>query len=93
MGGRTLYSHTGGDISHRAYLSYLPELESGVIVMSNHAGFDLGVGGRIARIFFGGRLWTEVRASDCRRIGEMGRPKTPGMSDDTEGSDHLGDRA
>ena len=53
QGGRTLYTHTGGDISHRAYLSYYPELESGVIVMSNNAAFDLSVGGEIGEMFFG----------------------------------------
>ena len=50
--GRTLYTHTGGDVSHRAYLSYYPELESGVILMSNNAAFDLSVGGEIGEMFF-----------------------------------------
>ena len=59
LGGRTLYWHTGGDISHRAYLGYLPELESGVILMSNHAAFDLALGEPIARLFFGGELEAE----------------------------------
>ncbi len=79
MGGRTLYSHTGGDISHRAYLSFFPELESGVIVMSNHAGFDLGVGGRIARLFFGDDLEEEEEAvADV----EDGTGEEAGMSDE-----------
>jgi hypothetical protein len=52
QGGRTLYTHTGGDVSHRAYLSYYPEFESGVIVMSNNAAFDLSVGGEIGEMFF-----------------------------------------
>lgn len=60
LGGRTLYSHTGGDVSHRAYLGYLPELESGVILMSNHAAFDLGLGPRVARLFFGDELEPEA---------------------------------
>ncbi len=59
MGGRTVYSHTGGDVAHRAYLGYLPELESGVILMSNHAGFDLGLGPRVARLFFGDQMEPE----------------------------------
>ena len=59
LGGRTLYWHTGGDISHRAYLGYLPELESGVILMSNHASFDLGLGEPIARLFFADELEPE----------------------------------
>ena len=59
LGGRTLYSHTGGDVSHRAYLGYLPELESGVILMSNHAAFNLGLGPQVARLFFGDELEPE----------------------------------
>ncbi|MDE2981476.1 MAG: serine hydrolase [Gemmatimonadota bacterium] len=50
--GRTLYTHTGGDVAHRAYLGYYPELESGVILMSNNAAFDLSVGGVIGEMFF-----------------------------------------
>ena len=80
MGGRTLYSHTGGDISHRAYLSYFPELESGVIVMSNHAGFDLGVGGRIARLFFGDDLEEEEEEEAAEAGEETG--EEAGMSDE-----------
>ncbi len=64
LGGRTLYWHTGGDISHRAYLGYLPELESGVILMSNNAGFDLSLGEPIARLFFGDRLEPEETAEE-----------------------------
>ena len=50
--GRTIYAHTGGDVAHRAYMGYLPELDGGVIVMSNNASFDLGLGRRIAELFF-----------------------------------------
>lgn len=56
LGGRTIYAHTGGDVAHRAYLSYFPEFDGGVIVMSNRASFDLGLGARIARLFFASEL-------------------------------------
>lgn len=73
LGGRTLYSHTGGDISHRAYLGYFPELESGVIVMSNHASFDLSVGERIAQLFFRDGLEEEdAVAEEGEAAGEGG---------------------
>lgn len=52
LGGRAIYAHTGGDVAHRAYLGYFPELDDGVVVMSNNASFDLGMGARIARLFF-----------------------------------------
>lgn len=77
LGGHTLYSHTGGDVSHRAYLGYLPELESGVIVMSNHASFDLSVGERIAQLFFPELAEEDAVADDGEVAGEGG-----GMSDE-----------
>ena len=70
LGGRTLYWHTGGDISHRAYLGYLPELESGVILMSNNAAFDLSLGEPIARLFFGDELEPEETAEGDERDSE-----------------------
>ncbi len=80
LGGRTLYWHTGGDISHRAYLGYLPELESGVILMSNNAGFDLSLGEPIARLFFGDELEPEETA-------EGDEPDAEGsMSDERKGA-------
>jgi CubicO group peptidase (beta-lactamase class C family) len=64
MRGRTLYSHTGGDVAHRAYFSYYPELQSGVILMSNNGSFDPGMGGRIATVFFEDRFEPEVDETD-----------------------------
>jgi len=62
LGGRTVYAHTGGDVAHRAYLSYFPEFDAGVIVMSNRASFDLGVGARLARLFFARDIEEEEEA-------------------------------
>lgn len=64
LGGRTLYWHTGGDVSHRAYLGYLPELGSGVILMSNDASFDLSLGQPVARLFFADELEEEATAAE-----------------------------
>ncbi|MDH3223795.1 MAG: beta-lactamase family protein, partial [Gemmatimonadota bacterium] len=50
--GRRLYAHTGGDVAHRAYLGYYPEFGGGVIIMSNNALFDLGLGAPLADLFF-----------------------------------------
>ncbi len=56
LSGRTVYAHTGGDVAHRAYLSYFPELDADVVAMSNNASFDLGLGVRIAQAFFADEL-------------------------------------
>ena len=37
--GRTVWTHTGGDVAHRTYFGWYPELESGVFVSSNNAAF------------------------------------------------------
>ena len=50
--GRMRYSHTGGDIAHRTYFAYFPELESGVILMSNNSTANMSLGWRIALLFF-----------------------------------------
>ncbi len=59
MRGRTVYAHTGGDVAHRAYFGYFPELDDGVVVMSNNAAFNLGLGGQIAQLFFADDLEAE----------------------------------
>jgi CubicO group peptidase (beta-lactamase class C family) len=50
--GRRIWQHTGGDTAHRTYFGYYPDLESGVIVMSNNGSFSLGVASQIALAFF-----------------------------------------
>lgn len=62
--GRTLYQHTGGDIAHRAYLGYYPEIRGGVIVMSNDALFNLGMGSEIADLFFEGEFEPEEAVAE-----------------------------
>jgi len=54
--GRKIYTHTGGDTAHRAYFGYYPELESGVIILSNNGSFILNVARQIALIFFEDRF-------------------------------------
>ncbi len=62
--GRVRYAHTGGDVAHRAYFGYYPELESGVIVLSNNGSFNLGVGTQIALAFFEDGFEPEEEAAD-----------------------------
>lgn len=57
--GRTLWRHTGGDVAHRTYFGWYPELESGVFVSSNNATFSTGVGRPLAEAFFGDEMEPE----------------------------------
>ena len=44
--------HGGADVAHRSMLAYYPEIDAGVTVQSNDAGFDSQVAFRIAQAFF-----------------------------------------
>jgi CubicO group peptidase (beta-lactamase class C family) len=59
LGGRTLFTHTGGDVAHRTYFGYLPELDAGVFLSSNNGSFSLAVGPQIIRAFFADQLEPE----------------------------------
>lgn len=69
--GRKRYVHTGGDAAHRAYFGYYPQLQSGVIVLSNNGSFDLGVATQIALAFFEDRFEPEAAKTDSAPAGGM----------------------
>jgi len=51
--GLKRYAHTGADIAHRAAMFYYPEINSGVIALSNNGSFDAGgIAADIADIYF-----------------------------------------
>ena len=50
--GLKMYAHGGADIAHRAYLLYYPEINSGVITLSNNASFSTSIGNEIGDLFF-----------------------------------------
>lgn len=54
--GQRLLSHTGGDIAHRTLLSYYPDIDVGVVLMSNNGGFNLGMGTKVMDAFFADEL-------------------------------------
>ncbi len=52
--GLKYYSHGGADIAHRAFLIYFPEIDAGVVAMSNNAGFNsTGIAYEMAELYFG----------------------------------------
>jgi len=50
--GQRLFTHTGGDVAHRTYFGYYPQIQSGVILMSNNASFELSMANEVALAFF-----------------------------------------
>jgi hypothetical protein len=54
--GLKRYSHGGADIAHRAMLTYFPEINSGVITLSNNASFSTGVANDLVNLYFEDQL-------------------------------------
>ena len=69
LGERTLYTHTGGDVAHRTYFGYLPELRAGVWVSSNNATFPTGEGLEVLRAFYHDQLGEEEDTDEAAEEG------------------------
>ncbi|MBR9920655.1 MAG: beta-lactamase family protein [Bacteroidetes bacterium] len=50
--GLKMYQHGGADIAHRAMMTYYPELNAGYMIISNNAGFQMGMAMEAASLFF-----------------------------------------
>jgi hypothetical protein len=55
--------HGGADVAHRSQLVYYPEIDAGITVQSNFAGFDSGIAFRFAEAFFGAAIKPPVAAA------------------------------
>jgi len=62
------YAHGGADIAHRAMLIYFPEINSGVITLSNNASFSGGISNDIVDLFFNDHFVLEEEAEE--EVGE-----------------------
>lgn len=83
--------HGGSQAGYRAFLSFYPELDAGVVVMSNYDGVDAtALGERVEEIFFGGRL-EPVEREAVATGGEDERPDAP-QTASTETLDELAGR-
>ncbi|MCB0636655.1 MAG: serine hydrolase, partial [Lewinella sp.] len=58
------FSHGGADIAHRAFLAYYPDLDAGVILLSNNSGFSVN-SHDITGYFFGDQLAEIEEAADA----------------------------
>jgi hypothetical protein len=54
--------HGGADIAHRSQLVYYPEINAGITVQSNHAGFNANVAFQLAGAFFDDAMESEDEA-------------------------------
>ncbi len=98
-GGLQRIHHPGGDIAHYSHFAWFPELDAGIIVVSNHGGFSSTIPARLTRAAFGAAMepaaseagepsgaqpTSESRpASEAQPSPEAGPPSGPG---DTSGA-------
>lgn len=54
--GQRMVQHSGADVAHRAIVAYYPEIDGGVIVLSNNATFDVNMFAEITDLFFADQL-------------------------------------
>ncbi len=59
--GLKRFQHGGADIAHRAFLAYYPEIDAGVVTLSNNASFTSGsIANKVAEAFFNDEMEPEV---------------------------------
>jgi CubicO group peptidase (beta-lactamase class C family) len=81
--GRTVYTHTGGDVAHRTYFSYFPELDAGIFMSSNNATFTFSAVSHIEEMFFGDRLDpVETEEAEAAEEGMMPAERMEAISGD-----------
>jgi hypothetical protein len=59
-GGLRRIHHPGGDIAHYSHFAWFPELDAGIIVVSNHGGFSSTIPARLTREAFGEAMAPEA---------------------------------
>jgi len=57
--GLSRISHGGADTAHRAELIYFPEIDAGVVAMSNNGSFNASMAREVAAAFFGADMEAE----------------------------------
>ena len=60
--GLEVVSHGGGDRAHRSHFAWYPELDAGLIVVSNHGEFPGRVVAELTELFFGEAMEARVAA-------------------------------
>ena len=58
--GQRRFQHGGADTAHRSTFGYLPDLNAGMIILSNFPGVPGNAGAKIAEAFFGDLLESEA---------------------------------
>jgi len=70
LNGLARIHHTGSHAGYRAALSWFPEIDAGVIFMSNYAALGPGMANRVARVFFAEHMTQAVAATQAGPAAE-----------------------
>jgi CubicO group peptidase (beta-lactamase class C family) len=80
--GLQTISHNGADAGYRASVAYYPELEAGVVVLGNEAGFNPNqFSNDVAEAFFGDRMTTPPAAPQSQSSPPASQPWTPSQDE------------
>ncbi|TVR57697.1 MAG: serine hydrolase [Gemmatimonadales bacterium] len=78
-GGLRRIHHPGGDIAHYSHFAWFPELEAGIIVVSNHGGFSSTIPAHLTRAAFGEAMAPESADAPAETMAS-GEPDGAGPS-------------
>jgi hypothetical protein len=79
--GLERWAHSGADIAHRAFMVYYPEINGGVVAMSNNASFSSGrISSEMAEFYFG--EYMDLEDADGEQ-GEEGEEEEESAEEET----------
>ncbi|MDX1440386.1 MAG: serine hydrolase [Rubricoccaceae bacterium] len=75
--GQRRWQHGGADTAHRSEFGYMPDLNAGLIILSNFPGVPGNAGARIAEAFFSDVLETDSPETEDEPPAAEAAPETP----------------
>lgn len=85
LGGLEQWHHGGADIAHRSMLMYFPEINAGVVTLSNYGSFDGSIAKQTAQAFFADEMTAEEEEAESVEAAS----ESDGMSIEPEGYGEL----
>ena len=82
--GQRTFSHGGSGDGYRSSFTYFPDLDGGVITLSNFARFDGSIAGQVIEAFFGDHLEPmpeQPEASSANPVADPTEPWVPGAAE------------
>jgi len=81
LDGLAQFHHGGADAAHRAMFMFFPEINAGVIALSNNHAFNMGIPSRVARAFFADDMTPEDAVDSKTEAKSQGDPQADSPSE------------